>query len=81
MKTKNSSIVAVALCAFVLVIVTTIVPFASVVALAILFVMRHRFSRREIQLLAGAAIVGLLLQLTWVAVLYVVPLQGSTVFH
>jgi RsiW-degrading membrane proteinase PrsW (M82 family) len=81
MKTKSGPRVAIALCALVLVVVTTIVPFASLVALAILFVMRHRFGRRELQLLAGAAIVGFVLQFTWVAVLYFVPLQGSTVFH
>ena len=64
-----------------LLVITAIVPFVSLVALAVLFGLRKRLGRRELRILTGAAIIGLVLQLTWIAILYVVPLQGSTVFH
>jgi hypothetical protein len=78
---SRTSRVSVFLAAVVTLVVTAVVPFTSLIALAVLFGVRKRLDRRELQVLAGAAIIGLVLQLTWIVILYVLPIQGSTVFH
>jgi len=80
-RTSSGSRVVVFLVAAVTVIVTAIVPFTSLIALAVLFGVRKRFDRRKLQVLVWAALIGLVLQLTWVVILYILPLQGTTTFH